>query len=78
MLFRSFAKSGAKIGSSLRVRKPDEFTVSTTSRVMDLQEQAEGYETITLASLSGPHKVLCQVLTLHEEKRAWRVVSHPQ
>ena len=46
----SFAKSGAKIGSSLRVRKPDEFTVSTTSRVMDLQEQAEGYETITLAS----------------------------
>lgn len=46
----SFAKVGAKIGSSLRVRKPDEFLVTTGSRVMDLQEQAEGYETISLAT----------------------------
>lgn len=46
----SFAKTGAKIGSTLRVRKPDEFTVSTSSRVMDLQEQAEGYEELTLAT----------------------------
>lgn len=46
----SYAKTGAKIGSSLRVRKPDEFLVTTGSRVMDLQEQAEGYETITLAT----------------------------
>jgi len=46
----SYAKTGAKIGSSLRVRKPDQFDVTTTSRVIDVQEQAEGYETITLAS----------------------------
>ena len=46
----SYAKKGAKIGSSLRVRKPDEFSVTTASRVIEIQEQAESYETITLAS----------------------------
>lgn len=46
----SFAKTGHKIGQTLRVRKPDEFLVSTSSRVMDLQEQAEGYEELTLAT----------------------------
>lgn len=46
----SYAKKGAKIGSALRVRKPDEFSVTTASRVIDVQEQAEDYETITMAS----------------------------
>jgi hypothetical protein len=46
----SFAKTGAKIGSSLRIRKPDEFVVTTASRVMDVNEQAESYETLTLAT----------------------------
>lgn len=46
----SFAKKGAKIGSSLRIRKPDRYTVTTGSRVLDLQEQNEGYETVTVAT----------------------------
>lgn len=46
----SFAKKGAKIGSSLRIRKPDQYSVTTGSRVLDLQEQSEGYETVTVAT----------------------------
>ena len=46
----SYAKSGAKIGSALRVRKPNQYEVTTASRVMDAQDQAEGYETVTMAS----------------------------
>lgn len=46
----SFAKSGGKIGSSLRIRKPNQYTVTTSSRAMDAQDQNEGYETVTVAS----------------------------
>lgn len=46
----SYAKSGAKIGSALRVRKPNQYEVTTASRVMDAQDQAEGYEAVTMAS----------------------------
>ena len=46
----SFANAGAKIGSTLRVRNPNQYTVSTTSRVMDVQDQDESTQTITLAS----------------------------
>lgn len=45
-----YAKKGGKIGSTLRIRKPDEFTVTTASRAMDAQDQAEDYETVTMAS----------------------------
>lgn len=46
----SFAKTGAKIGSSLRVRKPNQYTRTTGSRVMDVQDQSELTSTITVAT----------------------------
>jgi len=46
----SYAKKGGKIGSSLRIRKPNEYKVTTSSRAMDAQDQSETYETVTMAS----------------------------
>jgi hypothetical protein len=49
----SFAKTGAKIGSSLRVRYPNQYTRRTGSRVMDVQEQSEKADTVTVATQDG-------------------------
>lgn len=49
----SFGKSGAKIGSTLRVRNPNQYTRRTGSRVMDVQDQAEATQTITVATQDG-------------------------
>lgn len=46
----AYAKTGAKIGSALRVRKPNQYTRTTGSRVMDVQDQTEVNGTITLAT----------------------------
>ena len=46
----SYAKTGAKIGSALRVRYPNQYTRTTGSRVMDVQDQAESTGTITVAT----------------------------
>lgn len=46
----SFAKTGAKIGSALRVRKPNQYVRTQGSRVMDVQDQAEASGTITVAT----------------------------
>jgi hypothetical protein len=46
----SFARTGAKIGTALRVRKPNQYTRTQGSRVMDVQDQAETNGTITLAT----------------------------
>ena len=46
----SYAKTGAKIGSALRVRRPNQYTRTTGSRVMDVQDQAELSGTITVAT----------------------------
>ncbi len=46
----SFAKTGGKIGDTLRIRNPNQYTVSTTSRVMDVQDQQESTQTLTVAS----------------------------
>ncbi len=46
----SFAKTGAKIGTALRVRKPNQYTRTTGSRVMDVQDQNEQTGTITVAT----------------------------
>lgn len=46
---KSFQKTGAQIGSTLRVRKPAKYTV-TTGRVMDVQDTTEEYDTITVAT----------------------------
>lgn len=46
----AYAKTGAKIGSALRVRKPNMYTRTQGSRVMDVQDQSELSGTITLAT----------------------------
>lgn len=46
----SFAKTGAKIGSTLRVRKPNQYVRTQGSRVMDVQDQDESNGTITVAT----------------------------
>jgi len=46
----SFAKTGAKIGQALRVRKPNQYVRTQGSRVMDVQDQAEINGTITVAT----------------------------
>ena len=46
----SFAQTGAKIGTALRVRKPNQYVRTTGSRVMDVQDQAETNGTITVAT----------------------------
>lgn len=47
---QSFAQTGAKIGSTLRVRKPNKYVRTQGSRVMDVQDQAEGNGSITVAT----------------------------
>ena len=49
----AYAKTGAKIGSALRVRNPNKYTVREGSRVMDVQDQNESVQTITMATQSG-------------------------
>jgi hypothetical protein len=49
----SFAKTGAKIGSTLRVRNPNQYTRRSGSRVMDVQDQDESTQTITVATQDG-------------------------
>ena len=46
----SFAKTGAKIGTALRVRKPNQYLRTQGSRVMDVQDQDEQNGTITVAT----------------------------
>lgn len=49
----SFGKTGAKIGSTLRVRDANKYTRRQGSRVMDVQDQNESTQTITLATQDG-------------------------
>ncbi len=49
----SFAKTGAKIGSTLRVRDPNQYTRRQGSRIMDVQDQNESTQTITVATQDG-------------------------
>ena len=49
----SYAKSGAKIGDTLRVRDPNQYVRRTGSRVMDVQDQAETTQSITVATQDG-------------------------
>lgn len=48
----SFANSGAKIGDSLRIRKPNEYTVRTGA-VMDVQDTEETSVTLQVATQKG-------------------------
>lgn len=49
----SFAKTGAKSGSTLRVRDPNQYTRRQGSRVMNVQDTTETTQTITLATQDG-------------------------
>jgi hypothetical protein len=49
----SFAQKGGKIGDTLRVRMPNQYTRRTGSRVMDVQDQAEASQTVTVATQDG-------------------------
>lgn len=46
----SYGKTGAKIGSTLRVRKPNQYSRTQGSRVMDVQDQVERTSPIVLAT----------------------------
>jgi hypothetical protein len=46
----SFAQTGAKIGTTLRVRKPNQYVRTTGSRVMDVQDQNESKIDVTVAT----------------------------
>lgn len=48
-----FAKNGWKIGDTLRVRTPNQYTRRQGSRVMDVQDQDEQTVNITLATQDG-------------------------
>lgn len=45
----SFAKEGAKIGDSLKIRMPNQYTV-TTGKTLDAQDTAETSQTLTVAT----------------------------
>ena len=49
----SFKNSGGKIGSALRVRMPNQYTRRQGSRIMDVQDQNEATQTITMATQDG-------------------------
>jgi len=48
----SFAKSGAKIGQSLKIRLPNEYTVRTGATI-DVQDVTEASETLTVSTQKG-------------------------
>ena len=49
----SYANSGAKIGDTLRVRNPNQYTRRTGSRVMDVQDQNETTQSVVVATQDG-------------------------
>ena len=50
----SFKDNGkGKIGATLRVREPNQYKRRQGSRVMDVQDQAESTQTITVATQDG-------------------------
>ena len=49
----SYAISGAKIGDTLRVRKPNQYLRRKGSRVMDVQDQAEETSDVVVATQDG-------------------------
>lgn len=49
----SFAKTGGKIGSTLRIRNPNQYTRRQGSKVMDVQDTTETTQTMTVATQDG-------------------------
>lgn len=50
----SFARTGAKIGDTLKVRMPNEYTV-TTGKTLDVQDTVETNQTLTVSTQRGVH-----------------------
>ena len=50
---KSFSQSGAKIGDTLRVRQPNQYTRRKGSRVMDVQDQDEATLDVVVATQDG-------------------------
>jgi hypothetical protein len=48
----SFAKSGAKIGTTLKIREPNQYTVRT-GKTIDVQDTEESSQTLTVATQKG-------------------------
>lgn len=66
----SFAKAGAKIGSTLRVRKPNRYTVTEDSRVMEVQDQDEETQNVTISKRAMvPMRFNADELTLDTDSR---------
>jgi hypothetical protein len=49
----TYAKTGAKQGSELRIRNPNQFTRRQGSRIMDVQDVTETTQTLTVATQDG-------------------------
>ena len=49
----SFARTGAKIGSTLRIRNPNQYSRRKGSRVMDVQDSEDTTQTATVATQDG-------------------------
>lgn len=49
----SFARTGAKIGDSLRIRNPNQYTRRQGSRVMSVQDTTETTQTLTASTQDG-------------------------
>lgn len=49
----SYAKKGFKIGDTLRIRNPNQYTRRQGSRVMDVQDQAESSQSLTVGTQDG-------------------------
>jgi len=49
----SYAKAGAKIGDTLRIRNPNQYTRRQGSRIMSVQDQAETSQNLTVATQDG-------------------------
>ena len=72
---KSFADSGAKIGSTLKVRLPNEYTVRT-GKTLDAQDTAENSETITVATQIGVDSVFSTAeLTMEIDDFAERILE---
>ena len=72
---KSFADSGAKIGSTLKVRLPNEYTVRT-GKTLDAQDTAENSETITVATQIGVDSVFSTAeLTMEIDYFAERILE---
>jgi hypothetical protein len=48
-----FGKSGNKVGDTIRIRKPNQYTRRQGSRVMDVQDQSEANTALTVATQDG-------------------------